>query len=730
MAVAHPLVVPALLAAGAAVIAYEVVGHVFGHKPALHSGPAKRLVPGGPANAHGKVQPPKKLTPGTSPAPPTTAPANQITNPSPATSITPVLPSAPSPPPANAGGGSSDGGNGGGGSPLAPSGGSGLTPSGPSNTFSPSYSGALTTPDSSSTLTPGTSDGGGGEDDSGGDDGDDGGASLQSGPAPLGPDDDDASSDGSGVLGDAANAAGSAAGSAASSFLSSEAGDDALSSLASVFGPLRGARVGGNHMDSQHMYWVGYQWVTIQDPSCRSSDLPPPPHVSPSSGQWIRYDDGIAHGRPSEDPRTSDYPLGVRLLGARGPGTPALYQSGALFRQGDLEVNFLAYTYVPPRMTLFAWRPHDGTVDKINGYWVYGIKSWSVRPARDNVQDFGGSGPGGHTQSTGAPVFDTNATIPDPPGGIYDSFWSKMFDGAYLATKHSAVDSDAILRSLGIPTGHHGGHWALVHPGYAVWLDWINTADEYIQNAIQSFPIASGPHDPAARPQLVAIVHGGAPPPELDVTVSVESGQGPDVYPAGMEPPGVFQGGMIPPPWATQANYLPGAAYAAQLPAGPVVPFPPPSIPLASQDFLAATNPAPAGAFGDGFAAAMQDDASAVNQPQIDAADQTMPPNYSDPQISEASENVCTLPDGTLGVWCDPANAWTPYYAGVEFGLEPPEGIPVYQDDGSGPDAPPIPVCDLPDGTMGVWCAIEEGWVNYFPGCEFGQPPPAGVPVY
>jgi hypothetical protein len=506
------------------------------------------------------------------------------------------------------------------------------------------------------------------------------------------------------------------------------------SELAALFGTLRSAwgrsDSGFELRNGSYHFEVGSEWLVT-------------PGLSPNVG-LLRYDGKNLYIATS-----------IQTQAASPAYAPApMSNSGS----GSVKVDYLAYPHCPPGCVVFAWRPNSHSVDKINGFWIYGLKNWVVAPPNENHDD-------------GYPAYGSGATIPDPPGSVFDSFWRKMFNGSYEVVRHKLVDEDRMLRSLGIPAGHRGGHWAIVAPGYAVWLDWDNTADDYTPPLL-SYPIPMGPSDPARYPQIVAVVPGQPPPAQIyevppqadDVNVQVSQsgwggstsvdvnadgtqsvnvdvddgyhgppvpgpGAGVDVYPAGFGPP------VLPPapPWAA-AQFVPDAAYAAQIPTGPIVPFPPPSIPVASQAFLAAAgNPAPAvnagQGFSEGFAAAIQDDASAMQTPQVVAA---AGPDWDDDAVTEATIPTCTLPDGTLGVWCGPEQAWTPYYPGIEFGLPAPEGIASYPDDGSGPGPTPVAVCTIvADGTLGVWSDIEGGWVNYFPGCEVeGVAPPPGSPVY
>jgi len=749
----HPLLVPGLLAAGAAIAAYEVASRMLSSAP--HNGPAKKL---GAGDA-------KHISPGGTPSAQTTK-ANKLTSPGaqikqdPSGKLSsPDRTLNPSGTPAQGGGGSDDDDHGGAPLPNAPSaplpsahaashdahddGGGGSAPATPpagpdpqddpgtdNSAILPSHEddhddGGGSDASDPSDASANASDAGASDDstDDSADDSTDG-ASSDAG----GSDDSGTSSD------DGSSLPASLETGVASGATSSLLGDAADTIMGMVSGPLTGAR---SMSLNPEMQWVKFQWVTLQPADVDAKDIPPPPHVSPSSGEWHRYDGGLAKGRPSHDPRTVAYPLGI--AGAMPPSLPAPLPQ-------TTRVNFVAYPGVPRGMVLFAWRPKTGTTDKVNGYWVYGLGMWSVRPPSEVHPD-------------GGPVFDTGIQIPDPPGSVFDSFWRKMFNGSYEVIKHEIPGSTEILRSLGVPAGHDGGHWALVHPGYAVWLDWNNTADDF-SPPLTSFPIPVAVSDPARYPRIRVEVP--APPPRpyprfqedgsinvnVDVDAPVYSGPdfagpppsyapppmiqdpmtGPDVFPAGFGP------APIPPPWQAQVNFQAPPAFASQLPS-PVVPFPPPSIPAQSQAFLDATSeanmtPSPAGEFEQGFAQAIQDDASAASQMPDFAAPPDQGPNYGDPNVQQCSQDVCTLPDGTLGVWCDPCQGWTPYYPGVEFDLPPPDGCPVFADDGGGPDAPPIPVCDLADGTLGVWSPVEQGWTNYFPGCETGAPPPPGAPVY
>lgn len=742
---AHPVVLPALLAVGVAVATYETITHL-GRKSPAPSGAKPRLSSGTS----------RSLTPGTGPAGGTTKP--QVLSQPWKSSKLKNTPSNVAPEDNDNGGGSSDSDD-------------SSTIRNLSNTAPPSLPAA--TPSNAAPPSPSPSnDGGGGaspdDNDNGGGSGDGGGPAPDDGSGDGGDSSGDGSGDGSGddasFMSDAESAVSSALGSGAAS-----GGGDLLSgaasALSSVFGPFSGARrsgrVGAISMNPI-MQWHKYQWVTLQPQGVNASDIPPPPHVKPSSGAWQKYPEGMAFGPPSFDPRSYVYPDGLH-----GPVPPP---APASINLDDYPVNFRAYQNVPHGMNLFAWRPTTGTTDKVNGFWIYGLGQWSVRPP--NTAGPGGTGyfamqgqttkgwqqgPEYDSHPDGSPVFDAGKQIPDPPGSVFDSFWQKMFNGSYDVVKHTIPGSDAILRSLGIPAGHDGGHWALVAPGYAVWLDFHNTATDFTP-PLESWPIPMGPSDPArfAKIQVMVPGQGVLPSPQeqfdvnvqapgLDVNVD-ESGnlaQGgypvaaatsvPDVVTASMQP-------MLPPPWAAQATYVPGEEYAASLPPS-VVPFPPPSIPLGAQSLLAqaaaqnAVAPTPAGGFEEGFAEASADDAAAVAQPQEVQMGQ---PDYSVPGIDpNPPVEVCTLPDGTLGVWCDlialddgTEGAWTPYYPGVEADAPPPEGIPAYPDDGGGPGPAPIAVCTLPTGELGVWVDVEDGWMNYYPGCEFSSPPPGGAPVF
>lgn len=744
----HPLIAPGLVAAAAAIAAYEVASHLLGSAP--RQGPVKRL---GPGDA-------KHISPGGTPSAQTTKP-NQLSSPGAQIKQDPsgALQSPggelhPSGTPAQGGGGSDDDDHGGSPLPNAPAdalpsahsdddgGGSApaIPPTGPddpgadnSSLLSPQSGGSSSSDDSgggsSDDSGRGSSDdsGGGSSDDSGGGSSSDGGSNDDGGGSDVAGESDDDADVGGGSSLPASLETGVASG-ATSSLL----GDAADAIMGMVSGPLSsGPLIGANAMNPE-MQWVKFQWVTLQPSNVDGRDIPPPPQVAASSGAWHRYDGGMSKGLPSHDPRTTVYPGGTV---GRLPPLPAPLPR-------DARVMFKAYPGVPSGMVLFAWRPRTGSTDKINGYWIYGLGAWSVRPPSDVHED-------------GAPVFDTGMQIPDPPGSVFDSFWTKMFNGSYECVRHEIPGSTEILRSLGVPAGHDGGHWALVHPGYAVWLDWNNTADDF-SPPLMSFPIPADVHDPARYPRIRVEIPNAPPPPpyprfqedgsvdvNVDVDAPVYSGpssgpppmivgpmdQGPDIWPAGFGP-----SAPIPPPWSQAVNYQAPTAYAAQLPAA-VVPFPPPSIPVQSQAFLDATSaanttPSPAGEFEQGFAQAIQDDASAASQMPDFAAPPDAGPNYGDPNVQPCSQDVCTLPDGSLGVWCEPCTGWTPYYPGVEFDVPPPDGCPVYADDGSGPDDPPLPVCDLADGTLGVWSPVEQGWTNYFPGCETGAPPPPGAPVY
>lgn len=206
-------------------------------------------------------------------------------------------------------------------------------------------------------------------------------------------------------------------------------------------------------------FFRDYQWiVNVPNLNNVATQIPLPPGVSPGSGHWVRYPNGIGQGRSTS---------------------------------GNL-VSFVAWVNTPTGTTTYAWYPTAGALTQLNGYWVYSP------PAVTN------------SSYKGTKILDQGYAV--QAGDIYQNTPAPTVLAARQAGNQSAQDVAAVrvlvLNYSNIPApppgeSSHSGAWMLKHYGYCVWITPTNgnQADaEQLSAALQAANSTPALPPPASSP--------------------------------------------------------------------------------------------------------------------------------------------------------------------------------------------------------------------------------------